>query len=222
MTHNISSNLEHYYEQVTISVFEDTNVRVEQILKEAFKNEQIDRNELEAMNPKGKPYVRFYCTYKVHKQHLPPQTSPERPLISASGSCLEDIGKYVQHHIKDIGTSHDSYLKDNPIFLNLINENTIFPDYTILVTMDISALYTNIPHDEGLNYMEETLNEKDIDQSSPNFHKGLVFRLLDVLWHNNVFEFDSQLYRQITGAAMGSPVTPHLIIYQHLYGRKNL
>ena len=41
-----------YYEQVTSSVFEDTKVRVEQILKEAFNNEQIDKNKLDAMNPK--------------------------------------------------------------------------------------------------------------------------------------------------------------------------
>ena len=211
MTHNISGNLENYYEKVTSSVFEDTKVRVEQILKEAFNNEQINKNELDAMNPKGKPPARFYCTYKVHKQHLPPQTPPERPIISASGSCLENIGKYVQYHIKDIGTSHDSYLKDTPNFLNLINEaneNTIFPDDTILVTMDVSALYTNIPHEEGLNCMEEALNEKNIDQSSLKFHKGLVLRLLDILLHNNVFEFDSKLYKQITGAAMGSPPIP--------------
>ena len=39
--------------------------------------------------------------------------------------------------------------------MNEANENRIVPDDTILVTMDVSALYTNITHDEGLNCMEE-------------------------------------------------------------------
>ena len=51
------------------------------------------------------------------------------------------------------------------------NESTIFPEDTRLFTLHVSALYTNIPHDEGLNCMEEALNEKDIDQSSLKFPK---------------------------------------------------
>ena len=34
--------------------------------------------------------------------------------------------------------------------------------YTILVTMDVSALYKNIPQDEGVEFVRKVLNEGDV------------------------------------------------------------
>ena len=36
------------------------------------------------------------------------------------------------------------------------------PKNTILVTMDVSALYTNIPQDEGVECVREVLDERDV------------------------------------------------------------
>ena len=64
------------------------------------------------MNPKDKYPSRFYCNCKLHKKHEHGQTPPERPIISGSGSLTEGIRMCVNHHIKETGTKHPTYLQD--------------------------------------------------------------------------------------------------------------
>ena len=75
----------------------------------------------------------------------------------------------MEHHIKHIGTTHESYLQDTPDFLRTIQEinrvHTLGPN-TMLVSMDAIGLYTNIPHEEGLEEMEIGLNKR-LNQKVP-------------------------------------------------------
>ena len=212
MTQSISGETENYYENVDENIFLQAKEKIKEVLDEAFDNEIINKEEHNAMNPIDKPPAKFYCTYKVHKDHEPGKAPPERPIISASGSCLENIGKYVQHHINDFGSLHETFLKDTPHFLNFINEinqNQSFPENTFLVTMDVSSLYTNIPHKEGINSLRESFFEQNEASDNSNFHKEFVLRLLEILLRNNIFEFNGKLFRQLIGAAMGSSPIPN-------------
>ena len=60
----------------------------------------------------------------------------------------------MQHHLKSLSNIHPSYLQDSPDFLRAIEEeinaNNLIEDGDILVTVDVSALYTNIPQDAGI------------------------------------------------------------------------
>ena len=61
-------------------------------------------------------------TFKVHKPHQPMTAPPPRPFISGSGSITENIGAYVEYHIKDKSNKHPSYLQDTQDFLRTINQ----------------------------------------------------------------------------------------------------
>ena len=50
-----------------------------------------------------------------------------------------------------------SYVKDTTDFINKIEKITL-PEGSILVTMDVSSLYTNIPNDEGIESIREILS----------------------------------------------------------------
>ena len=50
--------------------------------------------------------------------------------------------------LQPIEQKQKSYLKDTTDFINFI-ETTIVPDNAILVSMDVTSLYTNIPQEEG-------------------------------------------------------------------------
>ena len=111
---------------------------------------------------------RLYATFKVHKQHEAGKAPPERPIISGNGSVTENISAFVDHHIKLLAVQHFSYLQDTPDFLRLleteVNNGELLPAKTIIATIDVCGLYTNIPMDEGLEAVREAL-EGRVDKS---------------------------------------------------------
>ena len=86
------------------------------VLEDAFEKQLITRGEFQAMNPEECDPARFYCNFKVHKDHLPGETPAVRPIISGLGSTAENIGKFVEYHISEIAKSHNSFLEDTPDF----------------------------------------------------------------------------------------------------------
>ena len=120
---------------------------------------------------------------------------------------MENVGHYVEHFIKEHANKHPSYLQDTPDFLRVIekrNGGPPLPPSAILVTIDVSALYTNIPQDEGLKSVQETLDERN----DTNLPKEFIIKLLEVVLKNNIFEFNSELFLQLIGTAMGSKPAP--------------
>ena len=90
-----------------------------------------------------------------------------------------------------------SYVKDSTDFIRKINCMEKIPDNSILVTMDVRSLYTNIPNKEGIEAVETTLKRKNIGTRIISTFLRLILTL------NNFF-FNSQNYLQIKGCAMGT------------------
>ena len=53
-------------------------------------------------------------------------------------------------------------IRDNTDFLNKLNSLPSLPPGSLLVTLDVSSLCTNIPHDEGVAACEEALNSREL------------------------------------------------------------
>ena len=73
-----------------------------------------------------------------------------------------------------------------------------------MVTLDVSSLYTNIPHDEGIKACEEALDTR-IDQSLPT--EDLCHHIKLILTRN-AFIFNEAFYLQQSGTAMGTRMAP--------------
>ena len=141
--------------------------------------------------------------YKVHKEHKAPNTPPERPIISCSGSFTENIGRFVDHHLKPLANKHPSFLQDTPHFLrelDELNKKNIIKDTDTLVTVDVSALYTNIDQKEGLDAVKESLDER-VNKAVPT---EFIIKLLEQILRFNIFEFNSEYFIQLIGTAMGA------------------
>ena len=61
--------------------------------------------------------------------------------------------------------------------------------------MDVTVLYPNVPHEEGLRSLKEAL-DKRVDQSVPTDFLVWLMR--------NSFEWDKKLYIQKDGTAIGT------------------
>lgn len=89
----------------------------------------------------------FYILLKVHKQGFLP---PGRTIVPANESLTEPLFHFVDYYLKPFVSQMSTYIKDTSHFITLI-EDLIIPQVSVLVTMDIGALYTNIPLEEARN-----------------------------------------------------------------------
>ena len=138
------------------------------------------------MNLEDKNPAKFYCNFKVHKKNSHDNIPPVRTIISGSGAITENISLYVDHHIKDPATKHKSYLQDTPHFLRVIdkiNQGPKLPTNTVLVTSDVIGAYLNIQHEDGINCVNEVLEERD-DKTIPS---NFLVKLMELIKNYNIF-----------------------------------
>lgn len=89
------------------------------------------------------------------------------------------------------------------IFLLKIRDLTVSD--SILVTWDISSLYTIIPHKLGIGSCDRLLTASRLYNTTKI---TFLMQLLQIVIEENVFLFKETYYLQIRGAAMGSNVAP--------------
>jgi len=62
----------------------------------------------------------------------------------------ERISHFVDYHLQPLVHKLPSFVKDTNDFLNKLLTIGNLPANSLLVTLDVSSLYTNIPQNEGI------------------------------------------------------------------------
>nr|XP_048688123.1 uncharacterized protein LOC125627729 [Caretta caretta] len=137
----------------------------------------------------------FYLLPKIHKPG-----NPGLPIISGIGTLTAGLSGYVDSLLRPYATGTPSYLRDTTDFLRKLQSIGDLPDNTILATMDVDALYTNIPHKDGLQAVKNTIPN--------NVTANLVAELCDFVLTHNYFTFGDNVYLQISSTAMGTRMAP--------------
>lgn len=86
---------------------------------------------------------KFYGLPKTHKDIFPP---PLRPIISGIGSLCERLIEWVDAHLQPLLSSRPGYLRDSKQVLQVLNDARWEGKYS-WITLDLTSLYSNIPHD---------------------------------------------------------------------------
>ena len=128
----------------------------------------------------------FYTLTKIHKP-----TPVGRPIISGCDGPTERLSAFVDKLLQPIAKEQESYLKDSTDFINFI-ERTRVPFYTILVSMDVTSLYTNIPQEEGIETVCNAY-ESFYEGESPIPTQHLN-RALELILQENAFQFTGKYY----------------------------
>ena len=126
---------------------------------------------------------QFYLLPKIHKDIKNP---PGRPIVSGSGGATEKISQFVDHFIGPLVPMSESYIRDSTHMINILNKLNMLPDM-ILCTLDIISLYTNIPHNEGIQSIKEFLAIYRHTNVLP--HNSYIIELLEVDLTDNYFDF---------------------------------
>jgi len=151
---------------------------------------------------------KFYLLPKVHKPNTkwPQANMPEgRPIVSDCGTESKRASELIDHFIKPLAIKHPSYLKDTYDFLEKIRNKVIHKDH-ILVTGDVTALYTNMCITRTLNILRREL-ALNPQRNRPDEE---IMTLLTTIMTNNDFTFNDELYLQVFGTAMGKTFAPNL------------
>ena len=84
------------------------------------------------------------------------------------------------------------------------------PPGSHLVTLDVSLLYTNNPHKEGITACEEFLNRRE-KQEPPTID---LCQLILLVPTKNPFIFNKKIYLQVHSTATGTRMAP---LYANLF-----
>ena len=99
--------------------------------------------------------------------------------------------------------NRDSYIKDSNDFKSKIKNIDILND-ALLVTADVVGLYPSIPHEACLSALREAL-DKRTRKEMPTEN---LIKMAEFVLKNNFSEFDTNLYQQISGTAIGTKFAP--------------
>ncbi|XP_057297959.1 uncharacterized protein LOC130628918 [Hydractinia symbiolongicarpus] len=192
------------YIQMPNDLTNDISKEVKDYVDFLFVKQYIDKTTRRFLTPPNPPRTSlFYGLPKIHKPEI-----PLRPIVSGCDSATDNLSKYVTHFIQPLVTKLPSYIKDTKHFLRGLRELPPMPENAFLVTADVAALYTNIPHDEGikavLDFIKQFRNE--MPKYTPPNH--VFHTLLHLILKNSFFKFMTSFYHQIKGTSMGTRMAP--------------
>ena len=134
-----------------------------------------------------------------------------RPILSATaGSYNFQLAKWLDEKTKPLcqnqHTVHDIFQFAEEIQHKYVSEDDV------LVSYDVTALVTNIYVDEAIQILADKAFNNNWFNSTYDLQlmKEDLFELLAVSVKHQLFQFDGELYEQIDGVSMGSPLGPLL------------
>ena len=152
---------------------------------------------------KGSRLAHLYGLPKTHKKKL-----AMRPILSATGTYNYKLAKWLDEKLKPLSVNEHT-VNDIFVFADELREMKI-KDHEVLVSYDVSSLFTNVPVDETIESIAERAFENDWfnREHDLNITKFDLIELLRIATKNQLFQFEGNLYEQVDGVAMGSPLGP--------------
>ena len=202
------SNSNHY-KKIEEPVYPNISPKINQILDDLYHNGFLDKKQIQYLKPPEAPRERrLYLLPKIHKDqinwHNNMTTPPGRPIVSDCSSDTYRIAEYIDYYLAPLATSHPSYIRDTPDFIDKLSKVNTARD-SFLITIDVDSLYTNIDNKDGIS----AINQQFIlnpDEKRPDKE---ILELLKLSLENNDFMFNEEWYLQIWGTAMGKKFAPN-------------
>ena len=105
-------------------------------------NNFISETEYTQLRPHGSnsPAARFCGLPKFHKNNM-----PMHPIVSACGTATYSTVKFITTILQNYCGKTSSFVKDSTNFIKKIKHLSINPEEETLVSLNVSAVFTNIP-----------------------------------------------------------------------------
>ena len=177
----------------------DYSLEIREVLLDMLNDELIDDNMMDYLDVDQARPGRFYILPKIHKPYI-----PGRPICSSNNHPTERISEFVDFHIRKYVHMLPSYVRHTQDFITKLKSIGTLSEDTILVTMDVTSLYTSIPNQMGI---QAVLDQIQADPLAPIPTRHME-KLMNLILNKNHFEFNGQIYLQTGGTAMGTRFAP--------------
>ena len=167
-----------------------------------FCHHIIDKKTADYLRPKT-PHRSplFYGLPKIHKFNI--------PIVSGCDGPTDKLSQFIAHFIQPFAESLPSYFKDTTHFLRLLQSQKFPSNNCILVTADVTSLYTNIQHREGIDAVRFFMERTPLDKRPKNCPPiAFIDIILETILTHSTFQFSHDFFHQISGASMGTRMAP--------------
>lgn len=141
-------------------------------ISESLKNELIVKT---TTSP------RLYILPKIHKTPL-----SFRPIVSSINGPLHRLARFTQDRLTKLTNGHFSQVKNSFEFKEHIKNVRVPPGY-ILVSLDVTSLFTNVPLDLVKKAIED--NKDKLTGNIPFFE---ILKSVEIIMNNTFFQFNSK------------------------------
>lgn len=145
---------------------------------------------------------QLYFLKKIHKNPI-----SVRPIVSGCDGPTERISEFIDHLIQPFVPDIKSHIRDSKHMIQIL-EQTQVPADSILATIDVTGLYLNIPHEEGIRAVLNRVYHNNPDSEEVPIPPETLKDLLGLVLKHNYFQFHDSMYHQIQGTAMGTKMAP--------------
>lgn len=197
-----------FYKKLKSNPTETFKKEIHDVLQCLFERGEINKNELDFMKVDHPITPVIYTLPKIHKNIENP---PGRPIISGIGSLTEKISTFIDSFLRPHVMTLPSFVKDSMDMIRALKDIQLPTEDTMLATFDVESLYTNIPHDGGIEAVDFFLRDK---HSNMTPSVDCIKTLTEIVLTKNFFMFKNDFFLQVKGTAMGSTMAPN---YANLY-----
>ena len=182
-------------------------INLEKIITSELKllkdKEFIDKSTYKSIKPVGSRPGILYGSGKIHKEThngLPPFF----PILSTIDTRTNKLATFLLKLLATL-TANEYTVIDSFHFAEEICQQG---SNLHMVSLDVDSLFTNIPLDETIDICVDSLCIDN--ENPPNISKHDFRNLLNIATKESFFMFNNKYYKQVDGAAMGSPLGPAL------------
>ena len=208
-----------YYETLAKDPHKETKLKYNKFIKK--HQSKLTKKELDYLEHFEVKESQFYGLPKIHKSQAITEQCKQtnssyvevkevrdlklRPIVAGPSCLTHRLSNLLDIILRPFTNHVQSNLRDTTDFLNNLPNRV--PADTILASFDIESLYSNIPHELGIQAVRFWL-EKYPETLKGRFSKEFILDGIELILENNTFSFNDRFYKQTKGTAMGTKFAP--------------
>lgn len=138
--------------------------------------------------------AKFYILVKTHKCPI-----ASRPIAGCNETITNPVSVFLDAYLQPILRQVPTFVASSMDVVRTLETHT-FPEGSVIMCLDVDALYPSIPIALGAEYVRRYLIFKGMD----GHDAALIHDLFLWVLNNNYLAFGDRYYRQIKGTAMGT------------------